>query len=63
LSPAQRSTLNNVAAVLDWTPNLALRGVVEKGRTGLEFWVPLAVLVLLLAMVETFLAQWFTRSK
>lgn len=63
LSPAQRGTLNNVAAVLDWTPNLPLRNVVEKGRTGLELWVPLAVVVLLLAMAETFLAQWFTRSK
>jgi hypothetical protein len=63
LSPAQRGALKDVADWIDWTPNLSLRGMVEKERTGLEFWVPLAVLALVLALVETGLGQWFTRSK
>jgi hypothetical protein len=63
LSPAQISTLRTVANVLAWTPNLSLRGMVEKDRSGFEFWLPIAILALLLAAVETFLGQWFSRSK
>jgi hypothetical protein len=42
---------------------ISLRKVVEEQRVGAEFWLPLAILVLLLAGAETFLAQWFSRSK
>lgn len=63
LSPAQLNTLKEVATVLTWTPNLSLRGLVEKGRTGLEFWLPIVIACLALAGVETFLGQWFSRSK
>ena len=63
LSPAQKTTLKEVAGIVEWTPNLSLRSVVEKGRTGLEFWLPIIVAVLMLATVETFLGQWFSRSK
>ena len=63
LSPAQLATLRDVANVVTWSPNLSLRGLVEKGRTGLEFWLPIAIFCLLLAAVETFLGQWFSRSK
>jgi hypothetical protein len=63
LSPAQLATLRDVANVVVWGPNLSLRGMVEKGRTGLEFWLPIAIFCLLLAAVETFLGQWFSRSK
>lgn len=63
LSPAQLATLRDVASVVVWRPDLSLRDSVEKGRTGLEFWLPIAVLCLLLAAVETFLGQWFSRSK
>jgi hypothetical protein len=63
LSPAQISTLKDVANVLSWTPNFSLKGQVERERTGLEFWLPIVVLCLLLAAVETFLGQWFSRSK
>jgi len=62
LSPAQRTTLGAVAQVLAWTPNLSLKGLAE-GRTGLEFWLPLVILCLILAAAESFLAQWFSRSK
>jgi hypothetical protein len=63
LSPAQLTTLRDVADVLNWLPNMSLRSRVEKGRTGLEFWLPVIVACLLLATVETFLGQWFSRSK
>lgn len=63
LSPAQVAVLKNVANVIPWTPNLSLKGLVEKDRTGLEFWLPIVLAVLLLAVVETFLAQWFSRAK
>jgi hypothetical protein len=63
LSPAQLATLKNVANVLTWTPHFSLRGQVERSRTGLEFWLPLAALALLVGLVETFLGQWFSRSK
>ena len=63
LSPAQLSVLKNVANVITWTPSLSLRGMVEKDRSGIEFWLPILVVVLLLAAVETFLGQWFSRAK
>ena len=63
LSPAQLATLKDVASVVTWAPNLSLRGLMEKGRSGLEFWLPLVVLALMLAVTETFLGQWFSRSK
>jgi hypothetical protein len=63
LSPAQVSTLKMVANVINWTPNLSLRGLVEKDRSGVEFWLPIVVIVLLLAALETFLGQWFSRAK
>jgi len=63
LSEAQRSTLGEVANVIDWSPGMALRDQVEQQRSGLEFWLPIMVLVTLMALVETFLGQWFSRSK
>jgi hypothetical protein len=63
LSPAQLGTLRNVANVVVWTPGLSLKGLVEKGRTGLEFWMPILVVCLILAAFESFLGQWFSRSK
>jgi hypothetical protein len=63
LSPAQLNTLKDVASVVTWTPNLSLRSLAEKGRTGLEFWLPIIIACLALAGVEMFLGQWFSRSK
>jgi hypothetical protein len=40
-----------------------LRGIVERDRSGLEFWLPIVLLVLLLAVVETFLGQLFSQPK
>jgi hypothetical protein len=63
LSPAQITTLKDVASVMVWSPNMSMKSMMEQGRTGLEFWLPIVVICLLLAGVETFLAQWFSRSK
>ncbi len=63
LSPAQLGTLRNAANVIAWTPNLSLSGLVERDRSGLEFWLPIVLVVLLLAVVETFLSQLFSQPK
>jgi hypothetical protein len=63
LSADQIVTLKDVANVIEWSPDLEVRELVEQDRTGVEFWFPLMVAVLLLAGLETFLAQWFSRSK
>ena len=63
LSTAQLMTLKNVTNVMECTPNFSLKGLVERDRSGVEFWLPIAILVLLLAGVETFLGQWFSRAK
>lgn len=63
LSPAQLVTLKGSANVVPWTPNLSLRGMMERGRSGVEFWMPVLLAVLVLAAAETFLGQWFSRSK
>ena len=38
LSPAQLMTLKSVANVMEWTPNFSLKGLVERDRSGVEFW-------------------------
>jgi len=63
LSPAQIGVLKNVATVTAWTPNVSFRTLVERDRTGLEFWLPVIIAALLLAAVETLLGQWFSRAK
>lgn len=63
LSPAQLTTLREVANVVNWNPDLSLRNLVERGRTGVEFWLPILLACLLVAAAETFLGQWFSRSK
>ncbi len=63
LSPGQLDALKNVAQVITWAPNISLRNMVEKQRSGIEFWLPLIAAALMLGLVETFLGQWFSRSK
>ena len=57
------TALGLVAAVQRWNPTLNLREWVEKARVGAEFWLPILMLVLALAALETFLAQYFSRAK
>ena len=62
--PAEEvNALGQVAAVQRWNPTLNLREWVEKARIGAEYWLPILILVLALAALETFLAQYFSRSK
>jgi hypothetical protein len=63
LSAEQKKLLSTVSHVVEWAPNASLKGQVERERTGAEFWLPIIVLALLVAGAETFLAQWFSRSK
>ena len=55
LSPAQLATLRNVANVVAWSPSMSLQSVMERGRTGLEFWLPIVILCLVLAALEKFI--------
>lgn len=63
LSPAQLHTLGGVAQVLAWSPRLEWNVVARKAGGGLEFWLPLALAALGVALLETWLAQRFSRSK
>jgi len=63
LSPAQLNTIKSAAQVIQWSPSMDLKGLVQKDRTGLEFWLPIAILALIVAGTETFLAQLFSREK
>ena len=63
LSPAQLNTIKSAAQVVQWVPNMDLKGLVQKDRTGLEFWLPIAIVALIIAGTETFLAQLFSREK
>lgn len=63
LSGEQVRRLGDVATVVRWSSGAQLGQVVEKQRIGTELWPMLAWIVLLLAVVETVLAQWFSRSK
>ncbi|HXG48954.1 MAG TPA: BatA domain-containing protein [Methylomirabilota bacterium] len=63
LSPAQLAPLRHTANVVSWTPDLSLRTLMQKGRSGLELWVPVAVICLLVALLEIALGQWFSRSR
>jgi hypothetical protein len=63
LTTGQINNLKTVANVVTWSPGFTLKGLVERDRTGFEFWVPLVVAALMLAGIETFLGQWFSREK
>jgi hypothetical protein len=63
LSSEQKRLLSTVAHVVDWAPNASLKDAVERSRSGAEFWLPIVLIALFIAMAETFLGQWFSRSK
>ncbi len=63
ISESQKQTLSQSATVVDWKPGMDMRAMLEKERVGTELWLPLAVIVLLIATSETFLADWFSRAK
>jgi hypothetical protein len=49
--------------VVRWKPGVSLRELVDKERFGTELWLPIVVAALALALLESFLAQWFSRTK
>jgi len=63
VTPDELRALGESARVIRWNPTLSLREMVEKERLGSEYWLPVALLAMLLAGLETFLAQYFSRSK
>lgn len=63
LAPEQWAKLKAVAKVFTASPELQLRAELEKSRVGAEWWLPLALAVLMLAGLETWLAQKFSRPK
>jgi hypothetical protein len=63
LSDAQLKTLSDAADVIKWTPDVSLTPKLTSARVGRELWFPLMIIALILATLETFLAQSFSRSK
>ena len=63
LSSEQKKLLGTAAHLVEWTPNVSLRDQMQQSRSGAEFWLPIVILALLIAGAETFLGQWFSRSK
>ena len=64
LSEAQIERLKTVANVVWWEGPGSLGSVLEGGGSGgSEIWLPLLILAGLLAILELFLAQRFSREK
>jgi hypothetical protein len=63
ISSEQKKLLSSVAHVVEWAPNISLKDQVQRERSGAEFWLPIIVIAILIAMAETFLGQWFSRAK
>ena len=63
LSVEQYQSLRTVAEVYQWGPGFSLRQVVERQRSGIEFWPAVITAALLLAVCESLLGQWFSRSR
>ncbi len=63
LSAEQKKLLNASAHVVEWAPGLSFKDSMQFAGSGAEFWLPIVILALLLAGAETFLGQWFSRSK
>jgi hypothetical protein len=63
LSAEQKNVFKGIANLVEWSPSVTLKGMVEQQRSGLEFWLPVMLAALAIAAVEMVLAQWFSRSK
>lgn len=62
-SSAQLKSLGEVVDVVKWSPDISLTPKLTSARVGKELWLPLLIAALIVATVETFLAQNFTKSK
>ncbi len=63
LSAEQLRSLGEVADVIKWSPDVSLTPKLTSARIGRELWLPLLIAALVVATLETFLAQVFTQSK
>lgn len=63
ISPEDRLELERVAQVVEWAPGTNLREVFERARVGVELWMPLLLAVIALVLLETWLAQHFSRTR
>ncbi|MFI5378401.1 MAG: hypothetical protein ACHRHE_03770, partial [Tepidisphaerales bacterium] len=63
VSPEQVKVMESFSQVVRWTPGMSMADTIDQVRTGTEIWLPLAIIVLILATAETFLAHWFSKSK
>jgi hypothetical protein len=62
LGEAQKAELGKGATVVNY-PDPNLEAMFAKSRLGTELWLPLAILAVMCAIGETFLADWFSRSR
>jgi hypothetical protein len=63
LSADQLKMLGQVTEVTQWNPDVSLAPKITSARVGRELWLPLLIAALVIATVETFLAQLFNQSK
>jgi len=62
-SDEQLKSLGEVADTIKWNPDVSLTPKLTSARIGRELWLPLLIAALVIATLETFLAQRFTQSK
>jgi hypothetical protein len=63
LTAERRAELEKVGQVIEWSTGMDIRSIFDRERVGVELWLPLALAVLLLGVVEVWLAQHFSRPK
>jgi hypothetical protein len=63
LSAADLAALGSTARIVRWTPEVDLRGQMERERNGTELWLPFALAAIGLVVAETLLGNRFSRSK
>ncbi len=63
LSSDQLKELGSVAEVVKWSPETSFSAHLAAARIGRELWFPLLIVALVLAALETFLAQRFSQSR
>ncbi|MGC8828361.1 MAG: BatA domain-containing protein [Verrucomicrobiia bacterium] len=63
LSKDQLDTISKESKVLRWRDGVSVQEEIQKNRFGIELWFPIAIIVLLLAITESALAQYFSKTK